>query len=222
MALVCSLWTVAANAQIWKYVDAQGVAHYGNEKPHPDSELLWLEGLAQSRITPDVRPGAFTSQSATRAAVVMERSPGYLEVKNDLYEASASYGVDVHLIKAVVAAESAFNHKAVSHKGAIGLMQIMPATARRYGVRPASGVAVERQLVDPVLNIHTGTRYLSDLLKMFDGQTELAVAAYNAGEGAVKKAGNRIPNYKETQQYVSKVMAIYRALGSRAGASSQG
>lgn len=222
MALVCSLWTVAANAQIWKYVDAQGVAHYGNEKPHPDSELLWLEGLAQSRITPDVRPGAFTSQSATRAAVVMERSPGYLDVKNDLYEASASYGVDVHLIKAVVAAESAFNHKAVSHKGAIGLMQIMPATARRYGVRPASGVAVERQLIDPVLNIHTGTRYLSDLLRMFDGQTELAVAAYNAGEGAVKKAGNRIPNYKETQQYVSKVMAIYRALGSRAGASSQG
>ncbi|HOE42262.1 MAG TPA: lytic transglycosylase domain-containing protein, partial [Rhodoferax sp.] len=125
--------------------------------------------------------------------------------------------VDYELLKAVVATESAFNAKAVSPKGAVGLMQIMPTTAQRYGVLADQGATVSAKLTDPELNIQTGTRYLADLLRLFGGQTELALAAYNAGEGAVARAGNRIPNYKETQSYVTKVMSMYRLLQTRNG-----
>lgn len=205
-----------AQAQIWKHVDAQGTLHYSNERQHPDAELLWFAGTAQSRNGTGRGAGDFPEHSANRVATAMERSPGYHAVKDELAQASQSYGVDLALLKAVVAAESAFDHRAVSHKGAVGLMQLMPATARRYGVQPQAGLAVERRLVDPVVNIHAGTRYLSDLLRLFNGEMELAVAAYNAGEGAVKRAGNQIPNYRETRHYVSKVMAIYRVLQGRA------
>jgi soluble lytic murein transglycosylase-like protein len=115
----------------------------------------------------------------------------------------------------MVVTESAFDSKAVSHKGAVGLMQIMPATARRYGVHPEPGSPVSVKLTDPEVNIQTGTRYLADLLRLFGGQTELAVAAYNAGENAVVRAGNRIPEFKETQSYVKKVMSVYRLLQTR-------
>ena len=147
----------------------------------------------------------------------MHASPKYQAVQGTLTQASLSYGVDYELLKAVVVAESAFNPGAVSHKGAVGLMQIMPATASRYGVQSEPGLSVASKLTDPELNIRTGTRYLADLLRLFGGQTELAVAAYNAGEGAVMRAGNRIPNFKETQQYVTKVMAVYRILQARSG-----
>jgi soluble lytic murein transglycosylase-like protein len=136
-------------------------------------------------------------------------------VQTSLSQASTSFGVDYELIKAVVSAESAFNPQAVSNKGAVGLMQIMPATAQRYGVRAEPGISVATKLTDPDLNIKTGTRYLADLLRLFNGRTELAVAAYNAGEGAVMRAGNRIPDYKETQQYVARVMSVYRVLQLR-------
>lgn len=113
---------------------------------------------------------------------------------------------------AVAAAESAFNEKAVSRKGALGLMQVMPATAERYGVsaRPASEGG--HAAMEPKVNAQIGSRYLADLLRMFDGDKELALAAYNAGEGAVIKHGRQIPPYPETQQYVAKVMRIYRTL----------
>ena len=144
-------------------------------------------------------------------------SPTYQAVQGSLSAASQTHGVDVELLKALVVTESAFNTKAVSPKGAVGLMQIMPTTAQRYGVQADRGATVSAKLTDPELNIQTGTRYLADLMKLFGGQTELALAAYNAGEGAVARAGNRIPNYKETQFYVQKVMAIYRVLQSRSG-----
>ena len=90
-----------------------------------------------------------------------------------------------------------------------------PATARRYGVQSEPGVSVAHKLTDPELNIQTGSRYLADLLRLYGGQTELALAAYNAGEGAVARAGNHIPNYSETRQYVKKVMSVYRVLQPR-------
>ena len=91
-------------------------------------------------------------------------------------------------------------------------MQLMPDTARRYGVDSDKKMAIEKKLVDPKINVKTGTRYLRDLINMFPGRLDLALASYNAGEGAVQKAGNKIPNYKETQNYVKTVMQLYNGL----------
>jgi len=110
-------------------------------------------------------------------------------------EASLRYGVDADLIEAVMATESAFNPFAVSRAGAVGLMQLMPATAKRYGVT---------DIFNPRENVLGGVRYLSYLLKLFDGDLSLSLAAYNAGENAVLRHGG-IPPYKETRTYVRKV-----------------
>ena len=110
------------------------------------------------------------------------------------------FGVDYALVRAVVHAESSFNPTAVSSKGAHGLMQLMPTTAQRYGVR---------DLVDPEQNIAGGVRYLRDLLKMFGHNIRLALAAYNAGENAVLRF-NGVPPYAETQRYVRKVMHLHQ------------
>ena len=112
----------------------------------------------------------------------------------------------------MIVAESGFNSTAVSPKGAVGLMQIMPATAERYGLVGDPKNSIEQKLTDPKTNIRIGARYLSDLIRMFPGQLELAVASYNAGEGAVQRAGNRIPNFKETQAYVKTVLQLYNGL----------
>ena len=106
------------------------------------------------------------------------------------------------LIHAVVQAESAYNPHALSKKGALGLMQLMPATARRYGV-------TDRR--DPKQNLRGGSRYLRDLLKRFNNDVVLALAAYNAGENAVDQYGRRIPPYAETRGYVDKILAILAA-----------
>ncbi|MGL4767139.1 MAG: transglycosylase SLT domain-containing protein [Formosimonas sp.] len=111
-------------------------------------------------------------------------------------------GVDVSLVKAVMAAESGFNAAAVSPKNALGLMQVIPPTAARYGV-------TAEQLMQPERNIYAGVRYLADLSRMFKGRPELIIAAYNAGEGAVYKYNRQIPPYKETQNYVRTVLQFY-------------
>lgn len=205
-----------ARADVWSYVDEAGVTHFTNEAPGKNARLVIQSSAAApapagAAVERHVNPDA----AAQRAVAVMHASAGYQAVQGSLTAASLSHGVDYELLKAVVVAESAFNPKAVSHKGAVGLMQIMPATARRYGVQSEPGLSIASKLTDPEINIRTGTRYLADLLRMFGGETELAVAAYNAGEGAVMRAGNRIPNYRETQAYVKKVMAVYRVLQAR-------
>ena len=115
--------------------------------------------------------------------------------------AAERYNLPKSLLHAVITAESAYDPTAVSRAGAVGLMQLMPETARRYGVRDRK---------NPYENIHGGSRYLRDLLIMFNNDLNLALAAYNAGEGAVKKYGNKIPPYAETQNYVRKVRAYYK------------
>lgn len=111
------------------------------------------------------------------------------------------YRLPKSLVHAVVTAESAYDPDATSRTGAVGLMQLMPETARRYGVKNRR---------NPSDNLSGGTRYLRDLLIMFDNDLALALAAFNAGENAVKDNGNRIPPYTETREYVKKVIDYYR------------
>jgi soluble lytic murein transglycosylase-like protein len=140
-------------------------------------------------------------------------------VAYQLREAAREQGIDFELLQALVATESGFDAQAVSPKGAIGLMQVLPATAERYGVTGDRKQPLTKKLTDPRVNIRTGARYLSDLIRMFPGRLELALAAYNAGEGAVQRAGNRIPNYPETRNYVKTVLQLY-ALLKPAGAAA--
>ncbi|MGH1486612.1 MAG: transglycosylase SLT domain-containing protein [Cellvibrionaceae bacterium] len=116
-------------------------------------------------------------------------------------KAADRHRLPYHLLHAVITVESAYNAHAVSHAGAQGLMQLMPATAERFGVTDP---------FNPRQNINGGSRYLSYLIELFNGDFHLALAAYNAGENAVKRYGNRIPPYKETQNYVRKVMKYYK------------
>lgn len=120
---------------------------------------------------------------------------------NDLIEKAAEkHQMDPKLLHAVIQAESAYNPKAISSAGAVGLMQLMPDTARRYGVSDR---------YDPEQNLDGGTRYLKDLLAMFNSNLKLAVAGYNAGEGAVMKYNYTVPPYRETQDYVRHVLSLY-------------
>ena len=147
-----------------------------------------------------------------RLQTFFDVSPNYKAIRHHLKDAAKTFKVDYELLQALIAAESGFDVAAVSPKGAIGLMQLMPDTARRYGVDGDKKMAIEKKLIDPKINVKAGTRYLSDLIKMFPGRLDLALASYNAGEGAVQRAGNKIPNYKETQNYVKTVMQLYNGL----------
>ena len=120
--------------------------------------------------------------------------------------AAARAGLNADLVKAVVMVESGFRPLAKSSAGAIGLMQVIPATGKRFGVV---------DLHDPVLNLYAGTSYLAYLLRYFKGDVRLALAGYNAGEGAVTKYGYRIPPYPETQAYVPAVLAAWRSFSER-------
>ena len=122
--------------------------------------------------------------------------------------ACRAHGVDEALVHAVILAESSYDPNAVSIAGASGLMQLMPQTAKRHGVR---------DLFDPADNIRGGVKHLKQLLALFDGDVELAVAAYNAGENAVIRAGYRVPPYPQTEAYVPKVIGHYRRFQMRQG-----
>ena len=135
-------------------------------------------------------------KSETAAVYYSNRAEDYLVL---IREICRIHGVDPELVKAMIQVESNYNPFAISRKGARGLMQLMPGTATRYGVR---------QIFDPRENIEGGVKYLRDLIELFDSNLRFAVAAYNAGENTVQRV-NGIPNYVETQNYVRKVMALY-------------
>lgn len=139
-----------------------------------------------------------------RAPVVaMEKLPALtrLPYSSEIAAAAKSSNLDPALVHAVISVESGHRQDAVSPKGAVGLMQLMPGTALRYGAS-MPGKSHEE-------NLRAGTRYLRDLLNLFENRLDLALAAYNAGEGAVQKYGNRIPPYRETQNYVPSVLEKY-------------
>jgi len=210
----------AAHAEVWGYVDDKGVAHFASERVDERYQLFFRGGESFDTAGGLRTPGDKV-ETARQVAVptapakliaFFEVSPSFRQVKHHLREASNTHGIDYELLQALIATESGFDADAVSPKGAVGLMQLMPATAERYGVTGDAKVPVQKKLSDPRTNVRAGSRYLRDLIHMFPGQLELALAAYNAGEGAVQRAGNRVPNYKETQNYVKTVMQLYTML----------
>ena len=228
---MAALWPLAQAANIYGYVDERGVAHFASEPLDARYQLFFKAGQSFDTAAglPSPGRGSGGSSAAQRSLLAMfDASPGYKTAKRALRDAARKHDIDYELLQALVATESGFDPQAVSPKGALGLMQVMPGTAARYGVRDDARATVAAKLFDPRLNVATGSRYLSDLIDLFPGRLDLALAAYNAGEGAVQKAGNRVPNYPETRNYVATVMQLYAflkpsaALRAGAGGSAPG
>jgi soluble lytic murein transglycosylase-like protein len=185
-----------ARADIFAFTDSNGVTHFSNVPADARYKLLIS---APSETAVSIAPG--------KAIDWLARSAQYDQA---IAGAAKAHTIQAALVRAVIVVESGFNPRAVSKRGAIGLMQLRPATARRYGVK---------DIYDPEQNIQAGTHYLSDLLIRFDSNVELALAAYNAGEEAVERYGRRIPPYAETLSYVPNVMRVYQRLMSHPRAS---
>jgi soluble lytic murein transglycosylase-like protein len=197
MAAVALGMSVAgsAMADIYSFKDEKGVMHFTNIKGL-DTRYRLVRREDGSPIAPNYGP--------TR--VFMPTQADIDRYSHIITAASKAYGVEASLVHAVISAESGYDRYAVSRTGAMGLMQLMPDTARRYGVQ---------NMMDPTENIHGGVRYLADLLQMFKGRLDLAIAAYNAGENAVIRAGLRVPDYAETRHYVPKVLGFYKNFQKR-------
>jgi hypothetical protein len=177
-------------------VKLDGITHLGNEHRSSLSGQIVKNGTNSFRYSSGANyPTIFSHFSDKFGSKTINKS----RFSNLISDAAYKHGVEEKLVHAVIQTESAYNSAAVSRTGAVGLMQLMPDTARRFGVTNRT---------DPVQNINGGTRYLRVLLDMFD-DIRLAVAAYNAGENAVIKYNNSIPPYPETQNYVRQVLALY-------------
>ena len=183
VTLVGALATPASGAadEIYSFVDRDGVTHYTNV-PHESRYQL----VIASRTGPVAPP-------------LLRRTSAFDE---HIRAAAQKYGLAPHLVKAVMAVESNFNPAAISEKGATGLMQLMPATARDMFVY---------DLLDPAQNIEGGARYLRLLHDQFGGDLERVLAAYNAGPERVRRSGGAVPAIPETQAYVRKVLGLYKA-----------
>ena len=155
----------------------------------PTGKRVFYNIPPKTRLLPD---GTFENV----AVYYSNQAQNYVDMIRDV---CGQYGVDADLVRALIQVESAYNYRAISPKGARGLMQLMPATAYRYGVQ---------EIFDPRQNIEGGVKYLKDLLQLFNSDLRLVLAAYNAGERVVSELKD-IPNYTETQNYVRKVMALY-------------
>lgn len=186
MAGVIVLLASTASADIYTYTDEDGVTHF-TSKPQPGSSLYLKapKRRPQAGVIP-VMPSDTSLDRFTRYDTA-------------IYQAATLYQIPVELVRAVIKVESDYDPRAVSPAGARGLMQMIPATAERMQVR---------DIFDPRENIFGGVRYLRVLANMFNGDLQLTIAGYNAGEGAVVRHGG-IPPYEETQQYVTKVLAYY-------------
>jgi len=186
-----TLVPAAAQADIYRYVDEHGTVHFTNV---PDDNRFKL--YMTTRRDPDLVSNALASR-AVRPYSTEARKRYHAHI----LAAARVYSLEPALLHAVISAESGYDALARSPKGARGLMQLMPDTARRYGVQNP---------LDPEQNIYGGAAYLRDLLTLFGNDLKLALAAYNAGEGSVLEYGNRIPPYRETTRYVPKVLSYYQ------------
>ena len=207
----------AAHAEtVYVSTGKNGRMVFSNQSPDAQTARrvdTWSPGMAVTRgvqtasyvpVSMQAFPGwrlpipALEAPAVPRTRAV--RRAHHAEFERLASEIAARHGVDEHLVQAVIEVESGFNPSAVSSAGAGGLMQLMPGTARRFGVQSR---------FDPGDNIEGGVRYLRLLLQLFGGNVRLALAGYNAGEGAVMKNGWRIPPYSETQKYVPAVLAAW-------------
>jgi soluble lytic murein transglycosylase-like protein len=180
VAVALALTPASATAQIYAWRDASGTLVLSDRELNTPTKIYEVPGAPSYRTTTaaDHRPAA---------------SPRF----DDIVVAHAQrHALRPELVRAVIQVESGYNPTATSAKGAMGLMQLMPATARELGVRNA---------YDPEENIRGGTAYLRQLLDRYAGNEELALAAYNAGSGAVDRYGQRVPPFRETRDYVRKV-----------------
>lgn len=193
----------AAQAELWGYVDGHGVAHLASRPLDGNYSLVLGSAAAGFGRVPGKQDGSL------HLLTWLEIAPEVKSVQPYLREAAARHGVDMELLKAVITVESGYRRDAVSPRGALGLMQITPETGARY----ASAQDAQR-LLDPRVNILTGARMLADLIKRF-GRIDAALAAWNAGEGAVRRAGGRVPAIDETQAHVHLVLELYWALLQR-------
>jgi soluble lytic murein transglycosylase-like protein len=190
--LLLSTSSVAAATKIYTYLDAQGVRHYTDIPDDNRYRLL-----------------TFTPQDRTAAG---DRYDMQLLAKASQYDAiiehaAQSAALEPNLLRAVIVVESGFNTRAVSKRGAVGLMQLMPDTATRFGIS---------NRYDAKQNVHAGARYLKFLIDRFGNNVRLALAAYNAGEEAVDRNGGQVPPYSETLAYVPRVLKIYQLLVQQA------
>ncbi|MGH7321007.1 MAG: transglycosylase SLT domain-containing protein [Candidatus Rokuibacteriota bacterium] len=177
---------VLGHAQILRVVDESGVVHYTNEPCHP----------RYARLAPEACPAPLGSHEVGPAPVPFPAPAGFTR---EIEAAAARHGVDARLVQAVVRVESGGDPGAISPKGAQGLMQLMPARAAALGVGDA---------FDPAANLDGGVRHLRELLTRYAGNVTLTLAAYNAGDEAVR-LHRGIPPFRETQEYVRKVLALY-------------
>lgn len=208
LALSLSLLSVAAHADVYGYIDASGDAHFATEKLDQRYQLFARgdQALNAARLTP-----LSNGQNAAETPLFryLSQHPNLKKYEKLLNDAANEFNLDPALLKAVMAAESGFNPNAVSPKGAIGLMQVMPATAERFGLQADRKKSVAQKLTDPKTNIRIGARYLRVLRNLYPNQQHLVLASYNAGEGAVQKYNNAIPPYPETRNYVKLVTQFY-------------
>ena len=180
--------SASAAAKIYTYLDAQGVRHYTDVPDNFRYRLLVLS--PQERTVSGERYDAQLLAKATQYDGLIEG-------------AASAASVEANLLRAVIVVESGFNPRAVSRKGALGLMQLMPATAARFGASNP---------MDPRQNVAAGARYLKFLMDRFGHNVQLALAAYNAGEEAVDRNGGQIPPFTETMAYVPRVLKFYKML----------
>jgi soluble lytic murein transglycosylase-like protein len=183
IAVLGSAAPAPAHAQIYYWRDATGAFVLSDKPKDPSARTYTVHQTNSIR----------TTKPLSERAAIYDRM---------IAEQSDLHGVDANLVRAVIQAESAYNPRAVSVKGAMGLMQLMPQTAKHYGVLDA---------FNPAENIRAGVAYLKSLLVKYSENVELALAAYNAGPGAVKKYGGTVPPYKETRQYVQKITGAVAA-----------
>jgi soluble lytic murein transglycosylase-like protein len=187
-SILLATTSVAATTKIYTYLDAQGTRHYTDI---PDDNRYRLLSFApQDRTASGDRYDMRLLAKATQYDAIID-------------DAAVSSALEANLLRAVIVVESGFNSRAVSKRGAVGLMQLMPATASRFGV---SNPYDARQ------NVHAGARYLKFLIDRFGQNVRLALAAYNAGEDAVDRNGGQIPPFSETLAYVPRVLKIYQIL----------
>lgn len=188
-------------ADIWGYVDEKGVAHLADYQVS-ERYMLFKKEVPRPEKEAFAPPPIYVPPTVMANGAVIQANPAMrAKVAPLIAQVAREFNLDVSLMHAIVTVESGYNPDAKSPAGAIGLMQLIPETAERFGVK---------KITDPLDNLRGGARYLRFLLALFNNNLELVLAAYNAGEGAVQQAGNKIPNYAETKAYVPSVLTQYQ------------